>query len=130
MASNLVQATPFFAVAAIEAAVEFYRDILGFTPRSVGGGYAYCEREGAAVRLLQQSAGAPGTAGTGHGYIDVRDIDALFAELAPRLAKIPQERWHAPCNMPHLQREFWVRDPSGNLLTFGQGIGPNEGQWD
>jgi hypothetical protein len=43
---------------------------------------------------------------------------------------LPGDRWGPSADQPYAQREFWVRDPDGNLLTFGEGIGPNAAQWD
>ena len=75
-------------------------------------------------------AGARNPPGCGHAYIDVRDVDALFEELRPSLEALPAGRWGPPKDMFYGQREFWVRDPDGNLINFGQGIGGNAGQWD
>ncbi len=130
MARNLIQVTPFLGVGPLPPAIGFYRDVLGFTLHVEGGGYAYLERDEIGMRLLSLDAGAPQPPGRGHAYIDVRDADALFAEIAPALAALPADRWGPPRDHPYDQREFWVRDPDGNLITFGQGIGANARQWD
>jgi catechol 2,3-dioxygenase-like lactoylglutathione lyase family enzyme len=128
--ASWVQITPFFGVTSLEPAVAFFRDILGFGVWTPGGGYAYAERNRIAVRLLELDDGALNPPGCSHAYIDIDDADALFAELEAKLATLPAERWGAPKNQPYGQREFWVRDPDGNLMTFGQGIGENAAQWD
>jgi catechol 2,3-dioxygenase-like lactoylglutathione lyase family enzyme len=128
--ANWIQITPFFGVADIEPAVAFYRDVLGFKVWQPGGGYAYAERDLIGIRLLELDEGALNPPGCSHAYCDVRDADALFSELENRLAPLPPERWGRPKDQPYGQREFWVRDPDGNLLTFGQGIGVNATQWD
>lgn len=128
--SNLIQITPFFGVSRLEPAIAFYRDILGCVIFSPGGGYAYAERERVAFRLLELDSGAPFPPGSSHAYVDVHDVDALFAELHPRLAGLPPERWGPVKEQSYGQREFWVRDPDGNLIHFGQGIGDNAQQWD
>ncbi len=125
-----VQITPFFGVSQLDLAVAFYRDVLGFAIWSPGGGYAYAERERVGLRLLVLDAGAPFPPGSSHAYVDIADVDGLFAGWEPALRTFPAERWGAPTDQAYGQREFWVRDPDGNLLTFGQGIGANAAQWD
>lgn len=128
--SPFIQVTPLLGVAAMEPALAFYRDLLGFTVHVNDGGYAYVERERIGLRLLALDAGALNPPGCSHIYIDVRDVEALFADYEPQLAALPAERWGAPKTHPYGQREFWVRDPDGNLITFGEGVGDNAGQWD
>lgn len=128
--SNLIQVTPFLGVGPIERSIAFYRDVLGFTLYVQGGGYAYLERDRVAVRLLELDGGAPHPPGCSHIYIDVRDCDALFAELEPQLRALPADRVRGPADAVYGQREFSVRDPDGNLVMFGQGIGDNASQWD
>jgi hypothetical protein len=53
-------------------------------------------------------------------YIDVRDVDALCAELKPQLDTLPQRDVHGPTNKSYGQRELLVLAPDGNLLAFGQ----------
>lgn len=114
----------------MEAALTFYRDVLGFTVYVDYGGYAYIERERVGFRLLALDVGARNPPGCSHAYIDVTDVDACFAGFEPRLRDLAPGRWSRPCDQHYGQREFWVRDPDGNLITFGQGIGENAGQWD
>lgn len=128
--SGFIQVTPFFGTGPLDRAVAFYRDILGCSVFSPGGGYAYVEREQIAFRLVQLDSGAKFPPGAGHAYVDVRDAAALFAELAAQLGSLPADRWGPPKDHDYGQREFWVRDPDGNLITFGEGIGDNAGQWD
>lgn len=125
-----IQVTPFLGVAAMEPALAFYRDILGFTVFVHSGGYAYIERERIAFRLLQLDDGAQSPPGCSHAYVDVADAQALFGALHTALATLPEGRWGPPRDHAYGQREFWVRDPDGNLITFGEGIGLNAGQWD
>jgi len=86
--------------------------------------YAYVEREGAAVRILGHDD--PVELGTPHGgfgyYIDVRDLDAVLAELAPRLALLPPDDVRGPIDQHYGQRELMIRAPDGNLVVFGQPI--------
>ena len=128
--SPFIQVTPFLGVAAMEPALAFYRDLLGFTVHVNDGGYAYVERERIGLRILALDVDALNSPGCSHIYIDVRRVDALFADYEPQLAALPAERWGAPKTHRYGQREFWVRDPDGNLITFGEGVGDNAAQWD
>ncbi|WP_066531820.1 VOC family protein [Erythrobacter sp. CCH5-A1] len=125
-----VQITPTLGVSDLARAMAFYRDVLGFGVWSPGGGYAYVERERVALRILALEVTGANPPGRMHAYVDIIGLDALFAALEPALATLPDDRWGPPADQPHLQREFWVRDPDGSLLTFGEGIGPNAAQWD
>ncbi|MGE4185814.1 MAG: hypothetical protein AB7E81_12590, partial [Hyphomicrobiaceae bacterium] len=55
-------------------------------------------------------------------YIDVDDVDALYAELAPQLAALPAGRVRAPFDQPYGQRELHVIDEDCSLIFFGQRI--------
>ena len=125
-----IQITPFFGVSRLDQSLAFFKDVLGFGIWSPGGGYAYAERDRIGLRLVELDDGALNPPGSSHAYIDVSDVERLFADCEPQLRGLPAEQWGAPKDQPYGQREFWVRDPDGNLLTFGQGIGANAGQWD
>jgi catechol 2,3-dioxygenase-like lactoylglutathione lyase family enzyme len=125
-----IQITPFFGVSRLDQSVAFFKDVLGFSIWSPGGGYAYAEHDRIGLRLLELDGSALNPPGCSHAYVDVSDVERLFAELEPRLRGLPSEQWGAPKDQPYGQREFWVRDPDGNMLTFGQGIGDNAAQWD
>lgn len=127
--ANLVQVTPFLGVSAMASAIDFYRDGLGFTLFVNQAGYAYLEREQVGLRLLAIDGGSRNPPGCSHVYIDVRDAGAEFARLRHLLDSLPAERYGDLKDQPYGQREFWVRDPDGNLITFGEGIGPNAQQW-
>lgn len=128
--ANLIQVTPFLGVAEMDRALAFYREVLGFTCFVNSGGYAYLERERIGLRLLELDAGARNPPGCSHIYIDLRDAAGFHSELATAIAALPPERRGGLRDQPYGQREFWVRDPDGNLITFGEGIGANATQWD
>ena len=86
--SPFIQVTPFLGVAAMEPALAFYRDLLGFTVHVDDGGYAYVERERVGLRILALDADALNPPGCSHIYIDVRGVDALFADYEPQLAAL------------------------------------------
>ena len=124
MSGNTYQITPFMHVADLAAAVDFLTGTLGFAVAFRDANYAYVEREGAAIRLLEHDEPAEiGVPHRGFGYyIDVRDLDRVLAELGPSLADLPPDEVHGPIDQPYGQRELMIRAPDGNLLVFGQGI--------
>lgn len=122
---NFVQITPFMHVPDLEAALAFFVDLFGFAVRFRQPGYAYVERDGCGVRLLQNHGddGAPPGNRRFAYYIDVRDVDALYLELKSKLATLAPGDVFGPVDQPYGQRELLVLAPDGNLLAFGQPIG-------
>jgi len=127
---NTIQVTPFLGVRDLQVSIDFYTGILGFGAFAVGGGYAYLEREQAAIRLLEVSAEDLPEVRALACYFDVWDVDAEYSRLIDTLVMLAPDRWKGPVDQPYNQRELIVRDPDGHVITFGQGIGPNAGQWD
>jgi catechol 2,3-dioxygenase-like lactoylglutathione lyase family enzyme len=122
--SNFIQVTPFMHVTDIQRALSFFTDTLGFKTLLRFENYAYIEREGVGFRLLEQHGkdGAPPGNRRFAYYIDVRDVDALYSELKPKLDGLPQGDVHGPSDKEYGQRELLVVAPDGNLIAFGQAI--------
>jgi catechol 2,3-dioxygenase-like lactoylglutathione lyase family enzyme len=123
--SNFIQITPFIHVPDIEEALAFFHNVLGFKTLYRDGDYAYVHRETAGIRLMRgegENAGLTGNRRFAY-YIDVRDVDALYAELKPKLDTLPKEDVHGPADKKYGQRELLVLAPDGNLIAFGQAIG-------
>ncbi|QSX75117.1 VOC family protein [Lysobacter arenosi] len=117
------QITPFLHVPDLQEALAFFCK-LGFELRFRESNYAYIELAGCGLRLLEEPARrltADGKARVAV-YIDVADIDALHDELAPALASLPGDRVEPLMNRPWRQREFQVRMPDGDWLTFGAAV--------
>ena len=123
--ANFIQITPFMHVDNLDRAVTFFSDILGFETRFRATDYAYMHRETAGLRILEQrgAEGAPPGNRRFSYYIDVRDVDQLYAELKPKLDTLPQGDVYGPVDQSYGQRELLVLAPDGNLLAFGQAIG-------
>ena len=123
--SNFIQITPFMHVEDLEGAIAFFTDILGFKAQLRMDDYAYLHRETAGFRILQQHGedGAPPGNRRFAYYIDVRNVDELYAELKPKLDTLPQGDVYGPVNQPYGQRELLVLAPDGNLIAFGQALG-------
>lgn len=122
--ANVIQITPFMHVPDLEAAVAFFRDVLGFDVLLHSEGYAYVELEGAGIRMMQNVGddGAPPGNRRFAYYLDVRDVDAMFARLKPALERLPPRDVFGPVDQSYGQREFMVLAPDGNLVVFGQAI--------
>lgn len=122
---NFVQITPFMHVPDINKALDFFRDLLGFAVLFRQPGYAYVEREGCGMRLLQRDENDVSPSGSRRFayYIDVRDVDALYQELKPKLDTLPPGDVFGPIDQPYGQRELLILAPDGDLLAFGQPVG-------
>lgn len=123
--SNFIQTTPFMHVpiAEFEAAVRFFEDVLGFKALLHVRDYAYVEREGCGMRIWgRENANVPKGARNFRYYYDVRDVDALYAELKPKLDKLPPQDVHGPMDKWYGQRELLILAPDGDLVCFGQAI--------
>ncbi|MBU6372494.1 MAG: VOC family protein [Alphaproteobacteria bacterium] len=123
---NIIQVTPFMLVPDLEAALTFMVGSLGFRVEVRMGDYAYVSREGAGLRMMEAGPGNPFQPGTRRFayYFDCRDVDALYAELKPRLDALPAGDVHGPADKPYGQRELLVLAPDGNLIAFGQARAP------
>jgi catechol 2,3-dioxygenase-like lactoylglutathione lyase family enzyme len=108
----------------IEAALAFFTQVLGFECRFRQGEYAYVQREEAAFRLLQNQGddGAPPGNRRFCYYIDVEDVDAVHAAIAPHAPRLNDGDIHGPIDQLYGQRELMVVAPDGNLIVFGQDI--------
>jgi catechol 2,3-dioxygenase-like lactoylglutathione lyase family enzyme len=123
--SNFIQVTPVMHVEDLDRAVKFFTDVLGFEALIRAADYAYVHRETAGFRILRRTgvdSGAPGTRRFAY-YIDVRDVDQLYAELKTKLDTLPNGDVCGPVDQSYGQRELRVPAPDGNVLAFGQAIG-------
>ncbi|MEV8309171.1 VOC family protein [Streptomyces flavidovirens] len=117
-----------------DAALNFYRDILGFEVRSdVGQGkmrwitVGPVDQPGTSI-LLAPAAAAPGITEAERGTIAemmakgtygwillaTRDLDAAFDKVQATDAEVVQE----PILQPHGVRDCAFRDPAGNLVRI------------
>ncbi len=119
------QITPFVPCSSLDRQIAFYQDVLGFTVGFQADNYAFLRRDDVAVRLVEvdSSINLNHPEREGSFYIDVRDIDALYASLKPKLETLPPERVRAPFNQDYGQREFHVADDDCTLIFFGESVG-------
>ena len=113
----MVGAATVFVVADIAKSTEHYRDVLGFTITFEWGNpiyYVCLSRDEVALHLLSASQTSR-LSGNGGICVFVRDVDAVYAELVARGARIVKP----PQNYDYGMRDFDLIDPDGNQLTFG-----------
>ncbi len=129
--------SPLFVVDDVELSAEYYRDKLGFDFDGYWG-YPPCFtsvlRDGIEIMLKSRTQQNPGTVNPARprrlkcsgsawdAYINVSDLDALYAELKARRAKIVRK----PETTEYETREFAVEDCNGYVICFGQLIKPRE----
>lgn len=122
--SNLAQVTPMLHVPALAAALEFFTGVLGFTVRFRMTNYAYLDREGVGMRILEEPGRLPVRMEDSRTtvYFDARDVDALYAEFRLRLETLPPDDVQGPVDQHWGQRELLLRMPDGHWLAFGQPV--------
>lgn len=118
------QITPFVPCTSLDRQLAFYRYILGFTVGFQADNYAFLRRDDIAIRLVQVDPSVDLTHAERQGsfYIDVQNIDALYANLKPGLDSLPPSRVRAPFNQDYGQREFHVADEDCTLIFFGESL--------
>jgi len=122
--ATLTQITPFVLVSDMDRALEFFCGTLGFQLGYREEGYAFIERDNAALRLLNASPSVDmhDPKRQQSCYIDVRGLDDLYAAMKPELDKLPTGRVRAPFDQDYGQREFHVTDEDALLIFFGEAI--------
>jgi catechol 2,3-dioxygenase-like lactoylglutathione lyase family enzyme len=113
---EMVRALPVLPVSDAKAASTFYRERLGFEVLFDMGDYVGVGRGPIEIHL-DGSAGRPAFGVSCR--IDVRGIDALYAEVEPTGAIKPDERLETK---PWGLRQFSVLDAAGNRLTFTERV--------
>ena len=121
--SKVHQITPFIHVPDLERAIPFFES-LGFELKFRISNYAYFELGGCGIRVIEDSDRAlePKSRARVSVYIDVSDVDGLYRKLQPALERLPEGAVEPLQDQPWRQREFQVRMPDGDWLTFGQPV--------
>ena len=114
---------PILCVESLDASVSYYLEQLGFSLQWRSGTVASVARDRTSMMLCEGDQGHAGT----WVWISATDVDALYAELRDRGARLR----HAPANYPWGSRECQVTDPDGHVLRFGADLRPGEpfGDW-
>jgi len=87
----------------IARALTFFTETLGFKVLLRFENYAYIHRETVGFRLLEEKGpdGAPPGNRRFAYYIDVHDVDLLYAELKPKLDLLPKADVYGPVNQSY-----------------------------
>lgn len=122
--TQLKQITPFVPVNNLNKSIAFFEKVLGFECTFKADNYAFIRRDNAAMRIIEVDADVDmqDEKREQSCYIDVENIDTLYAELKPKLDELPEGRVRAPFNQEYGQREFHVKDEDALLIFFGEGI--------
>jgi catechol 2,3-dioxygenase-like lactoylglutathione lyase family enzyme len=120
--TNVHQITPFLHVPDIEAALSFFCNTLSFEMKFRESNYAYIELAHCGLRLLEEPRRVltPDGKARVSVYVDVSNVDELYAQIREGLDRLPSDRVKGIVNTSWNQREFQVRLPDGDWLTFGQ----------
>jgi catechol 2,3-dioxygenase-like lactoylglutathione lyase family enzyme len=117
---NITQITPFIHVQNLDEAVAFMAETLGFTVVFKMENLAYLDREGEGIRVLCEPAQFVAGNRRYGVYIDCLDVDALYAELKPKLDLLPERDVKGPVDRTYGARELMVLGPDGNFIVFAQ----------
>jgi predicted enzyme related to lactoylglutathione lyase len=103
--------TPIFRVRRLEASIDHYVSVLGFSlDWREPGVFASVSRGRCGVYLCQEDQGHAGT----WAWIGVSNIEPLLAEYQAKGAKVR----NPPTNYPWAY-EMQIEDPDGHVLRFG-----------
>jgi catechol 2,3-dioxygenase-like lactoylglutathione lyase family enzyme len=109
------------AVNNLDKSVDFYRDKLGFQTLWKGGDWHFIVRDNVRIMLGECPDDKPASEINCHsyfGYLDVENIDELYAEYQSKKVEILSSIE----NKPWGQREFSIRTIDGHRITFGQEV--------
>jgi uncharacterized glyoxalase superfamily protein PhnB len=113
-------ASAVLRVANLDAALKFYREVLGFEIEFQYDDYAGLSLDHAGLHLSLALSGKP--QGAGAVYVFCEEVDAYFGTIRARGATPERE----PADQVYAMRDFSVCDPDGNRLTFGCNVGRGE----
>jgi uncharacterized glyoxalase superfamily protein PhnB len=120
-------ATPMIHVPDVRATAAWYETI-GFTVLETFGdgaeGLSFAILSAGGTRLMFNQGGDASTAERREVdlYVDVDQVDQLFASLQDRVQVVAQ-----PDDTDYGMREFIIRDLNGFWITFGQNVHYREG---
>jgi predicted enzyme related to lactoylglutathione lyase len=112
--SQFIQGAPVLLVPDVVTTATFYRDVLGFTLDFGDDDYSVVWRDNSAIHFAKDSGSPAGV----RLFQWVRDVDAYYAEILTRGAKVES----APEDRPYGIRDFSLRDVNGIVVIFGQDI--------
>jgi predicted enzyme related to lactoylglutathione lyase len=111
-----------FAVKDVPAAMDFYRQVLGFEVDYADGQpahYAVVYRDNVFIHLCY-AASQPFDLGPGCGFVVVSGLDSLWDRVQSRDADVVQPLRDYDYGHGVLFRGFVIRDPDRNVLRIGE----------
>jgi catechol 2,3-dioxygenase-like lactoylglutathione lyase family enzyme len=120
----LTAIAPIVPVRHVPASLRFYRDRLGFAVERENPDQSAALVARGPARLMLLRVGDKRALGATRehlsSYVWTNGLDALWAEIGPAVADLPQWRVRAPFTQPFGTREFHLKDPDGFLLLFAE----------
>jgi uncharacterized glyoxalase superfamily protein PhnB len=107
-----------FQVNNVEFAIHYYTVVLGFKVDFRYGDLAGLEYDSVLIYLSGPKQGAKRAIGQGSIYMFCDEVDQYFSEISVRGAILEigiDDREYG-------MRDFAVKDPDGNILTFGKSL--------
>ncbi|MFZ4681350.1 MAG: VOC family protein [Terrimicrobiaceae bacterium] len=116
---EMLDLIPTLLVRNMGRSVEYYNAMLGFgVVLQSGGSYTAIGRDFVQIGLALDKNAPKGRYGS--CYIKMARVDVFYQELKSRGVKMTSDLKNQPSRM----REFSVTDPDGNILVFGEYVGP------
>lgn len=115
--TNITAICPQLPVANVTASSAWYVRALGFKLLSAYPAMAILSRDGCELHLWQ--CDDPAIAKMSSAYFRSTEVDALYVTMQ---GASEGGRIKAPENRAWGMREFYIWDPDGNLLKFGQPV--------
>ena len=103
-----------FQVASVDAALRYYKEVLGFTEDFRFGDYAGVKLGNACFHLCAHGVHKRPVGG-GTVYVFCDEVDGYYAEIKKMGAIVTSE----PRDYDYGMRDFMALDPDGNHLAFG-----------
>jgi len=120
--SVLDSTVPVLSVDHLEKALRYYESVLGFQVAWTWGDPPHlagvCRDR---VELNLGERGKAGPTAASQVYFRMRGVDAYFEQIS----KAGAETRTPPGDRPYGMRDFSIRDPSGNVLDFGEAKAAN-----
>jgi catechol 2,3-dioxygenase-like lactoylglutathione lyase family enzyme len=115
---KITNSATVFPVRDLDASLCFFTAVLGFREEFRFGLYAGIRRDECRIHLSQQSNPNTSQPGSAAIYVFCDEVDVYFAAITGRGAKVDAE----PKDYDYGLRDFVIRDPDGNQLSFAAPI--------
>jgi catechol 2,3-dioxygenase-like lactoylglutathione lyase family enzyme len=111
-------AATIFHVSNVESSVKYYTEVLGFTVDFRYNDLTGLEYDAVLIYLSGPAQDVKKAIGEGSVYIFCDEVDQYFEDISLKGAIteiIPGDR-------PYGMRDFAIKDPDGNIISFGRSI--------